>query len=152
METSFQLADVGLHPLGDEEGHLVGQLDARLGGLGHQNGHPGLQFRRLDGHREPPAETGFQALLQPVHLLGIAVAGEDDLLLAFQQCIESVEKFLLRALLAGEKLDIVDEQRVHRAVITLEFVDGIVLQRLHHIGDEARHASGGFCPAPRRRR
>ncbi|MNO98335.1 hypothetical protein D3C76_900800 [compost metagenome] len=47
-----------------------------------------------------------------------------------------MEKLFLRALLAGEELDIVDQQRIDRAIEALEFVDGIELQRLDHVGDE----------------
>ncbi len=36
----------------------------------------------------------------------------------------------------AKKLDIVDQQRIHRTVETLELVDGIELQRLDHVGHE----------------
>jgi len=38
-----------------------------------------------------------------------------------------VEELLLRALLAGEELDVVVQQRVQRAVVAFELVDGVVL-------------------------
>jgi len=37
---------------------------------------------------------------------------EDHLVLSLQQLVEGVEELLLRALLAGEKLDVVDQQRI----------------------------------------
>ena len=112
------------------------QLDLRLLGLLHQDRHPGFQFRRLDGHRQAPAEAGFQPLFQAFDFLRIAVAGEDHLLAAFEKGIEGVEELLLGALLTGEELDVVDQQCVHRAVEALEFVDGVELQGLHHVRDE----------------
>ena len=39
------------------------------------------------------------------------VGGEDDLLACLVQGVEGVEELLLGALLAGEELDIVDDQR-----------------------------------------
>src|ERR1700680_4584682 len=49
--------------------------------------------RRLDRHRQPPPETRLQALLETVDFLRIAVAGEDDLVLALEQLVEGVEEF-----------------------------------------------------------
>ena len=39
--------------------------------------------------------------------------------------------------LAGEELDVVDQQRIERAIRRLELVDLVVLQRAHHVADEA---------------
>ncbi len=105
--------------------------------LGHQDRDAGLELGRLDRHREAPAEARFEPLLEPVDLLRVAVAGEDHLVLALEQRVERVEELFLRALLAGEELDVVDQQRIERAVRGLEFVDGVVLQRPHHVADEA---------------
>ena len=67
----------------------------------------------------------------------IPVTGQHDLLLVFQQGVERVKELLLRALLARKKLDIVDQQRIHRAIEPLELVDGVVLQRRDHIRHKA---------------
>ena len=56
-----------------------------------------------------------------VNFLGIAVTGQNDLLLGVQQGIESMEKFFLWAFLPGEELDIVDEQRVDIAIEALSY-------------------------------
>jgi hypothetical protein len=37
-----------------------------------------------------------------------------------EKCIEGMEKFFLGALFAGEKLDIVDQERIQRPVRALE--------------------------------
>src|SRR3569833_1326642 len=47
-----------------------------------------------------------------------------------------MEELLLLALLTGEELNVVEQQRGDRAVITLKFINGVVLQRLYHIADE----------------
>ena len=85
----------------------------------------------------PQPKRDFRRSSRPVDFLRIAITREDDLLLAFEQRVEGVEELFLRALLAGEELDVVDQQRIERAIRLLELVDGVVLQRLHHIADEA---------------
>src|SRR6056297_527259 len=47
-----------------------------------------------------------------------------------------MEEFFLRTVLAGEELDVVDQQRVDTPVARLESVDGRVAQRLDHLADE----------------
>ena len=105
--------------------------------LADQDRHAGFQLRRLDRHRQAPAEARFEPLLQPIDLFRIAIAGQDHLVLALDQRVEGVEELLLRTLLAGEELDVIDQQRMQRAVGVLEFVDAVVLQRSHHVADEA---------------
>src|SRR3984885_620428 len=66
-------------------------------------------------------------------------------MLPFEQRIEGVEKLLLRMLLTGEELDVVDQQRMQRAVRGFEIVDAVVLQGPNHVADETlgmyiRHA------------
>src|SRR3546814_2051112 len=67
-------------------------------------------------------------------------AGEDDLLLAVEQRVEGVEELLLGAVLAGEELDVVDQQRTDLLELALEDVHRLVLQRLHHCDEELRAA------------
>ena len=111
-QRALELAHVGADALGDEERHFLRQLDADGLRLGHEDRHAGLELRRLDRHRESPAEARFEPLLQALDLLRVAVAGQDHLVLAFEQLVEGVEELLLRALLAGEELDVVDQQRI----------------------------------------
>ena len=108
---------------------------ARRGGLGEQDGDAHLEFRRLERDGEPPAEARDEALLDPGDLLRIGVAGDDDLLVRFDEGVEKVEELLLRAVLAAEELYVVDQQEVERPVIALEVVKSLVLVRAHHIGD-----------------
>src|SRR6266850_3525892 len=65
------------------------------------------------------------------------IAGNDDLLVRFDQRVEGVEKFLLGAILAAKKLDIVDQQKVERVVVLLETVKGLVLIGANHVGNVA---------------
>ncbi len=137
LQRAFQFTHVGADALGNEEGSIVRQIDLGLLGLLHQDRHTGLQLRRLHRHRQAPAETRLQALFKAFDLLGVAVAGENHLLAALKQGVEGVEELFLGTLLAGKELDVVDQQRIHRAVEALELVDRVELQRLDHVGDEA---------------
>ncbi|MNZ48428.1 hypothetical protein D3C78_661740 [compost metagenome] len=47
-----------------------------------------------------------------------------------------MEELFLGTLLAGEELNVVDEQRVDRTVEAFELVDGIQLQGLDHVRHE----------------
>ena len=109
-QRAFEFTHVRAYALGDEERHFVAQGDVRRLGFGLEDRRAGLELRRLDRDREPPAEARFQPLFEPVDLFRVAVAGKDHLLLAFEQRVEGVEELFLGALLAGEKLDVVDQQ------------------------------------------
>ena len=120
--------------LGDEKSDFLGHRDRLSLGLFQHDGDAHLELGRLDGDGEPPAEARDQALFHPGDLLRIGVAGDDDLLVRFDQRIERVEELLLRASLIGEKLDVVDEQKVERVVIALELVERLLLVGTHHVG------------------
>src|SRR5438105_661254 len=91
-------------------------------------------------HREAPPESRDETFLDAGNFLGIGIAGDYDLLVGLDQRIEEVEEFLLRPALAAEKLDVIDEQKVERAVMSLEVIERLVL-----IGaDDIRHVSLGM--------
>ena len=94
-----------------------------------------LELGRLDRDREAPAEARDQAVLHARDFLRIGVAGDDDLLVRFDERVEGVEELFLRAALAAEELDVVDQQQVERMVVALEIVEGLVLVGAHHVGD-----------------
>ena len=58
-----------------------------------------------------------------------------------------MEKLLLRAFLAGKKLDIVNQQRIHRPVIAFELIDGVQLQCLDHVGHKPFRTQIGYLRA-----
>src|SRR4030095_1682267 len=88
-----------------------------------------------DRTRQAPAEARDQPLFHPGDLLGIGIAGDDDLLVRLDERVERVEELLLRAALVGEELDVVDEQEVERVVIALELVERLLLVSAHYVGD-----------------
>ena len=127
VERALELADVGGHLAGDELQRLGVDAHALLFGLGAQDGDAGLQVGRGEVGDEAPLEAAAQSLLERGDLLGRPVAGEDDLLAVLVDRVEGVEELLLRALLVGDELDVVDEQQVDLAVAGPEVVDAALL-------------------------
>ena len=91
---------------------VVGQRDGLGFGLFLENCDLRLEIGRLDVGDQAPLEARSQALLELRNLVRRAVAADDDLLLRVVQRVERVEELVLRAFLAGEELDVVDEQDV----------------------------------------
>ncbi len=135
--------------LGDEERDLLVHPHAHRLRLGEQDRHAHLELGRLERHGQAPAEARDQALLDAGDLLRVGVAGDDDLLVRLDQRVEQVEELLLRAALAAEELDVVDEQQVERAIVPLELVERLVLVRAHHVA--TRRSRRGCSGCLRRR-
>ena len=133
LQGAFQFPHVSADVLGDEIGHIVGQADARLLGLALQDGHPHLQFRRLDGHDQARVQTRDQPVVDALELLRVGVAGNDDLPLVDRHCLEHMEELFLGALLVRQELDVVDQQHVQRLVIVLEAIDGVAPDGLDQV-------------------
>ena len=79
------------------------------------------------GH-ETPFETGHQALLQSCDFTGRAVAGENDLFVRIEQGVEGVEEFFLHAFLAGQEVDVIDQQEIRMPIFLPELDKTAVLQ------------------------
>ena len=103
--------------VGDEFSHILGQIQVEQLGLTLDDGHAGLEIRRLDIGGQAPLKAGTQALFQALDLLGRAIRGNHDLLVGIVQGVEGVEKLLLGGFLAGDELDIVHQQQVGHAVL-----------------------------------
>src|SRR5271157_1771876 len=67
---------------------------------------------------------------------GRAVGGDDDLLVLPVQGVEGVEKLLLGGFLAGDELDIVDQQDVDRAVFIPEGLGGVTADGVDQVVGE----------------
>ena len=103
--------------VGDEFGHILGQVEVEKLRLALDDGHAGLEIRRLDVGGQAPLEAGAQTLFQALDLLGRAVGCDDDLLVGIVEGVEGVEEFFLGGLLARDELDVVHQQQVGHAVL-----------------------------------
>src|SRR3981081_1465430 len=93
-----------------EECDVLSEIHAIGLGFFQQDGHSHFQFRRLDGNREAPAEARDQTVFDTGHFLWITVAGNDDLFVRLDECIEGVKKLLLCTIFTVEELYVVDEE------------------------------------------
>ena len=80
--------------------------------------------------------------------LGGESRGDDDLLPRLVEVVERVEELLLRALLAGDELDVVDQEEVDRAVLGAELRGAVVADGVDEI---VREALGGEVEQAERR-
>ena len=103
-------------------GHVVRQVQIQQLGLALDDGNARFKIRRLDVGGQAPLKPGAQTLLQGFDLLRGAVRRDDDLAAIVVQRVEGVEKLLLRALLAGQELDVVDQKHVRLAVTLAELL------------------------------
>ena len=103
-------------------GHVVRQVQIQQLGLALDDGNARFKIRRLDVGGQAPLKPGAQTLLQGFDFLRGAVRCDDDLAAIVVQRVEGVEKLLLRALLAGQELDVVDQKHVRLAVALAELL------------------------------
>ena len=137
-QRAFQLPDAVADSVGDEQRHLIRQVDVVHLRLPPEDGDPRLQIGQLNVGDEPPLEPRAQPLFQRGDILGRAVTGEHNLLAEIVQMVEGVEELLLRGLLAGEEVDIVNQEHVHRPELLLEqlplvALDGQVDELVHEL-------------------
>ena len=136
IQITFQFPNVGSDALSDEECHLMGKIDLLLLRLLSQNGHLCLQVRRLDVGDESPLKARAQPLFQRGDLFRRRVRRKDDLLLRLIKRVEGVEELFLRALFSGQELDVVEKQRVDRAVAIAERLHLVVADGRDQFGHE----------------
>jgi len=99
---------------------IVGQLESETHGLVLDDGHARLVVGRLNVRDKAPFKPRFETVLQTQHLVGRPVGRQNDLAPSLIEVVEGVEEFLLRGILAGNKLDVVDEEEIGAAVFAAE--------------------------------
>ena len=68
--------------------------------------------------RDKPAfETGTQSVFERCDFFGMLVRSQDDLFVLREKFVEGMEEFFLRTGFFRKKLDIVDNEHVHVAVV-----------------------------------
>ena len=132
VEGALELADVADDLAGDELHHVGPDRHRGLLGLRPQDRDPRLQVGGGEVGDQAPLEAAAQALLERRDLLRRPVRREDDLLAVLVDRVERVEELLLRPLLVGDELDVVDEEEVDPPVARPEVVDPALLDA----GDE----------------
>src|SRR5882672_5568432 len=98
--------------LGDKEGDFFGEPERHGLGFLQDDRDPHFLLRGLDRHSKTPRETRLEALVHAGEVLRISVTGDDQLLVGLDKRVECVEKLFLCSVLAGEKLDVVDQKKI----------------------------------------
>ena len=120
LDGAFDLTDIVGDIDGDVVAYIIVQIQTQMLGLVFQNGHTGLVVRGLDVRQQTPLETGLQTVFQGQHIAGTTVGGHDDLLMLLVELVEGMEKFFLGGFLAGDELDIVDEEQIGLPILAAE--------------------------------
>ena len=128
-ERALELADVRGHAARDGRQQL-GVVDAHAIGRHAlvQDRDARLDVGRLHVDEQAPFEARAQAVVEVGDLARRAVGGQHELPAARVQRVERVEELLLDAVLAGQEVDVVDQEDVELlAVAPLEVVHPLVL-------------------------
>ena len=95
-----------------------------------------LVIGRVDVGDQAPAEARKDARRDPVEVLRRAIRGDHQAAAGGDDLVHRVEEFFLRRILAGDELDVVDQQQVGRAQPALEADRVIFPQRADELDHE----------------
>ena len=87
-----------------------------------QNGHFCFNIRDLNIGNQPPFKSGSEALFEIWDILWKFIAGDDNLFPGLMKRFEGMKEFSLRPFLAGNKLDIIDEENIHFSKFISELI------------------------------
>ncbi len=127
----------------DVFGDVIGNLNALGLRFFLQDGDFRFEVGRLDVGDQAPLKTRAQALFNRRNFLRRAIGTDDDLPLQVVERVEGVKKFFLRAFLAGDELNVVHQQHVHRAEAVAETDHAVEAQRVDHFVGEFFRADVG---------
>src|SRR5690349_15462542 len=105
-------------------------------GLFSQDREACLDIGRLQLGCQAPFKPRYESVLQVRNFRSGPVAGEHDLFMAIKKSVKSVKEFLLRSLLASEKLDVVNQENIGLAITLPEFDEITVLNRADEFVDD----------------
>ena len=135
-ERAFEDTDVGGDAVREELEHARRDLQvAELGrivlGLLLEDAEPQLVVGRMKVDDKARLHPARDAVLDAGNLGRRAVGRNDDLLVLIDERVERVEELLLRRVLPGDELHVIDHQHVDRPEQLLERHHVLVAQRLH---------------------
>src|SRR5258708_39739801 len=113
--------------IGDKKSDIFGENYPIGVGFLQQDRDSHFQLGRFDANGQTPDKPRDQTVFDACDLFRIGITGDDDLLVSLDQRIESVEKFLLRAIFPVEKLNVVNQEQIERVVILFKSVKSLVL-------------------------
>ena len=124
-ECTLKITDVGVDILRNIIQDIIVNRNGAVLALLVENGNARLIRRRLNIHGQAPAEAGAKALVEDLEILRVLIRGDHNLTAVVLHLVKCVEELLLDRFLAFDKLNIVDQKNVVRAVFFAEVLRGI---------------------------
>ena len=125
FDDAFKLTNVAFYVFTKEAEDFIGKVDVHELSLAFEDGNAELGIRRLDVDDKTAFETALDSFLEMLDILGRTVGGQNDLLTGVVKRVEGVEEFFLCGDLAGDELNIVDEEHIRVTIFFLEFGGGL---------------------------
>ena len=116
---AFYLTDICFNIFRKEGKHVIGYINTHIHALFLKNSGAQLGIRRFYVRNQAHFTAAFKPVLK-VNFLGRSVGCDYNLLLLLKKCVYGVEKLFLSFVLSFDKLNIVDKQNVHAAVLFSE--------------------------------
>ncbi len=113
LETTFELADVGMKPVGQKCGNRVRQQDLMHGGLAFQDTFARRQVGLVDDGQKTRAEPRDELAVKAGQILGQKRARENEPATPGIEGLEGIEQLVLDAGFVPEKVDVLQQQHVH---------------------------------------
>ena len=129
-EGTLKLTNVRADTMGDEFQNPWLKRNVEIVHLAAQDGDARLKVRGLNLGGQTPFKAGDQAVLQILHFTRRPVTREHDLLRIVEELVEGVEELFLRAVLALEKLHVINQQDIDLAVFLAELGEALLLDGL----------------------
>lgn len=87
------------------------------------NGQAHFQIRRLNINSQTAKKTGNQSVRKIFDVLRFAVGSENNLVAGKMKSVKGVEEFFLSVFFAGNKLNVINQNTVKRAIFVLKLID-----------------------------
>lgn len=129
---AFQLTGVRRNAQRQIVDNFLRKLDTIVLQLLGNDGRTSFQIRNLQVGGQSPFEAVQQSRLKTRDVHRRLVGSHDNLLLQLVQMVEYLEEsFLCLRLVAGNKLDIVNDEHIHRLIKPVEIIEVVALDSLH---------------------
>ena len=136
IECPFEFPDILGNVFGDKSYGLLIDGNIPFMSLCLENRDTGFEIWSTDIGDHSAFESGSEAVLKCGDSLRWAITRYDYLFVELIKSIEDMEKLYLSLLFSGEKLDVIDDQKIHLLIIFLELVGFLRFDRINQFSGE----------------
>lgn len=123
LDFALEISGVGADFIGKVVNSVRRDINPPLLGFLQNKSGSHLNVGWLDVNSKTAHKAGDETIFQAFDFTRFAIRGENDLAIAKVKRIEGVEEFLLGIFLAGDELDVVDQNTVNVTVFIFELID-----------------------------